>query len=97
MIGVFVTEAIRDYITIVKKDFWSYLKLIMGWEVFRIFKVQQSGRKQKAENSQKIYMYTVFKFCRNQRKREEYMRSHDNLEDYMRSLDNLMSDKVSIS
>ena len=69
----------------------------MGREVFRIFKVQQSGRKQKAENSQKIYMHTVFTFCRNEQKREEYMRSHDNLGDYMRSTDNLMSDKVSIS
>lgn len=59
--------------------------------------IQGATEWQKAENSQKIYMYTVFKFCRNERKREEYMRSHDNLGDYMRSPDNLMSDKVSIS
>ena len=40
MIGVFVKEAIRDYITIVKKiSGVNYLKLIIGWEVFRIFKV----------------------------------------------------------
>ena len=56
--------------------------------------IQGATEQQKADSRK--FTKDLHAFCRNERKREEYMRSHDNLGDHMRSLDNLMSDKVSI-
>ena len=60
--------------------------------------IQGATEWQKAENSQKIYMYSFHILQKWMKEGGIYEKpSDDNLRDYKRSLNNLMSDKVSIS